>query len=397
MTRGSWHALFLVTGMVFRSPAVRADENAATLGAPCASNEDCASGLECWTAPPAGTRGSGPANGVCTLACTVDAECKSREATALCVNGRCMEGCAIDVPARSPGNPLKCHERADMACSVRACFDEPACNHSVAACVPLCSTDQSCGTELFCDRATGLCSGAPPEGAAPGSACDLASPDNGCFGVCDLDPQVRAIEGRLAGRCVEPCVIGVPAACGSADRACIGSFYVTREGHAPGDRGVCIDLCNCSSDCADGFVCTRVGLGDVTDALGICQRGPLSRGAPDCLGAGGAPGAGAGGAACEDGPVRACRAGECLGTAECLPDGSYGGCQCLERGEGGSGGALVTNDGRTVAAGCGCRAASDGARSDAIGVWLVLGLLASVRRGTARRGSRPIGRPVQLP
>jgi hypothetical protein len=113
-----------------------------------------------------------------------------------------------------------------------------------------------------------------------------------------------------------------------------------------------------------------IELDDALEAAGICESGERSSDVPDCLGAGGRADV----AECEYGPVRACRTAECLGTADCLPDGTYGECHCLPSGTAGRSAVPAPAPPKLVTTGCGIVARSEG-ENFVLGALLVLGAL----------------------
>src|SRR5450432_2648286 len=292
------------------------------LGAPCALDADCAAGeLGCYLAS-AELGAPGPAGGLCTAPCLADADCQGINAAAVCFGGVCLEGCTVDSWFGAALDPDKCHGREDMACSSRdpsSPFQVPL---SGPACTPRGASDAACGVGLFCNPQSGLCEPAPPTGDPPGAQCDPFGAST-CAGVC-------------AGVCGEPCVLVAAIGCSASSAAsprraaaCLSQF----GGSGVGDLGLCDMLCNCSSDCPPDTFCEPTDFGGRFDAAGSCTPGPRPSGDPDCL----AGSAGAGSElGCAYGPVRSCRTATCLGTAECLPSGEYGDCQCIPSALGGS-------------------------------------------------------------
>jgi len=328
----------LVLGMVLvvgRSAGAQVGDG--RLGSTCTADADCAAGLTCIlptatdfrsvSEPP--ERG-GPAGGLCTVSCAEDPECWVHDETAIChpIDGFCREGCRTNEPLGDALTPEKCHGRSDMACAPIGCADSD-CRTTVDFCSELCWVDEQCGIDLFCNLRTGLCQSSPAEGDPPGSACNFTAAENSCLGLCDLDPVELYGHQRLAGVCVEPCVIGAPMACGGPrgggkGRACLRRLEAADK-YGIGDLGACATLCNCTSDCADSEVCEPWGLGNRYDAAGVCARAARQPGAPDCLN----PNSDAGASGCSQGEQRLCRIGACLGSTKCLPSGEYGDCECI--------------------------------------------------------------------
>jgi hypothetical protein len=140
--------------------------------------------------------------------------------------------------------------------------------------------------------------------------------DDTCIGLCQ------------ANRCVDPCVIGALLACSAVhSKSELGAACVLPvSGSGVGDLGLCAVLCDCSSDCADDEFCRSWDFLGKFKAAGACERGPRPSGMPDCLDEGTDASHPVG---CAYGAIRACKTATCLGTAACLPDGSYGMCECL--------------------------------------------------------------------
>lgn len=268
-------------------------EGDGTLGSSCTSNDDCASGLTCVTRTSELFSGKSPAGGLCTVVCQSDADCRGFAAGSYCVafdaNGTstyCLEGCRTGLA----GEP-KCHERADVACTLigvaptgAACRtsddcrttelcatseDPPVCGEIVTGCVPNCGGDFACASGDFCDFATGLCAPTRPTGRAIGALCDPNATTDACNGFCQAKDEAGT-EGVCAAFCtLAPGLLG----CGwdgsaSADAACL---YLTRLSADPsiGDVGICGALCDCNADCvATDDRCVDESNGDILTLWG---------------------------------------------------------------------------------------------------------------------------------
>jgi hypothetical protein len=348
----------------------------------------CVAALACWEPGDELMAFGGPAGGVCSAPCQYDEECWIHDPNASCwYDGFCHETCSLGSPATPELDDEKCHGRNDMAC---VCDLLLGCTRTV--CSPLCASDKDCAKGFFCHQGTGLCHASKPKDSLPfGAPCE-APGDAACSGVCDLDVVETNATGQYAFRCMRPCVIGAEDACsatGAGERsACITRLVLIGAlASAPGDIGTCSGLCACDSDCRDGEVCDPWDLGDRVDSAGVCLPGEREPDAPGCVDGFG----GAGGAAsqCEYGAVRACKEGDCLGTAICLADGSYSTCECLDSGtpdgEGGAGGAapepVAVED-----SGCSCHALGSGGARSARTVMLLALLAWALRRGRSRHG-----------
>jgi hypothetical protein len=247
--------------------------NDGRLGSQCDVDRDCSGGLTCLRPD---TYGRGPAGGLCSAPCASDGDCAAYDEPSKCLpndacaatdenpfcDGYCVEGCRAYEAVGDTLDPAKCHGRDDMKCT----WD---CDGCVSHCDPQCAVDEQCGAGFACDVATGLCVDYQPDNDPPGSACDFGNYT--CAGWCDVDKEASLQAGRTVGRCVEPCVVGSPVACGSRQsnaplRACVGHFsWSLFGGETPGDVGACADLCNCTSDCAEDAICEptrRAGLPD---------------------------------------------------------------------------------------------------------------------------------------
>jgi hypothetical protein len=168
----------------------------------------------------------------------------------------CLEGCDFGGAA----SPTKCHGRLDLGC---ASITVPAVGEVARACVPTCNSDADCGSGLFCDPATGLCSTSPAQGDPVGTPCSQSN--DTCRGLCEkLDLPAT---GGSVTLCTERCTLGATAAgnktsCGwdatSGSPAAAACIYTpgTNVVSGVGDRGGCGQLCDCNSQCAaTGLVC----------------------------------------------------------------------------------------------------------------------------------------------
>jgi hypothetical protein len=352
------------------------------LGSRCGEQEACGeTGLLCL-GPDSTVFAGGPAGGLCTAPCLGDTDCHYFDASATCAAGVCFEGCTLSTALGGELDGSKCHGRDDLACTV-FCTDS-SCADIVGGCIFSCATDDQCGEGLFCNRGTGLCQASPLGSEPIGSPCDLLAVETTCQGSCVVHPDAGSV-GLTAGICAESCTLGAMHACGAdaEDRriACLGS----PGSYGIGDQGRCWSLCDCSSECLEDERCERTDFGGRFDALGICNKGPRFAGAQDCLAHLDQDGAGTD---CPDGPVRACETATCLGTAECLPDGRYSDCRCLN--DDASGGAQQAGDDLPTAreSSRGCQVAFTRGQGELAALlgWLALGVLA--RRARRRDETR---------
>ncbi len=279
------------------------------LGAPCSTNADCMGPEQwCWVTNLENEQYA-PAQGLCSRGCADDSLCQAIDPGAVCVSGRCFEGCALDSPAGGEPDSPKCHGRENFACTQIS----PASGAVYARpfCTPLCTGDDACVRGSVCTN-EGICADYRPPGGLPGDPCDR---HNICRGMCFQ-------------ACVEPCVLGPNNACPLTNdaspkgAACLDLV----SGNDDGDLGGCRALCDCTSDCPAGMRCEAWDFEGRYAASGACAWGPPLTDAPDCL----AAVSEATTSDCAYGPVRACKTETCLGTAECLAGAGYSECRCLE-------------------------------------------------------------------
>lgn len=231
------------------------------LGAACTSDAECGPDLLCWSSA---TRSLGPyeggaAHGYCTQRCASRGDCARFDPNGICSSASaagesiCLRGCLSKAPI--PGE-AKCLDRVDQICMSTAAFGLEAFDpiaRQLGACLPNCGSDADCDGGRFCDLASGLCVNTEPFGLPIGSACAL---DTDCEGqVC-----VTHASGERA--CSAPCPLD-SLGCGfgiDADprgAACLAPWFNV-GGFSEGrqDLGLCIELCNQTSDCNQaGFVC----------------------------------------------------------------------------------------------------------------------------------------------
>jgi hypothetical protein len=221
------------------------------LGATCTAPADCGTGLTCLLANDA-TLTEGPANGLCTMACTDSTTCDAASPGAACVDiggghGYCYESCTQGDPGTDI--TVKCHGRPDEAC-------ESYGMGTTFLCTPLCRADMDCGTGLFCDptedpstnRNSGLCAKTKPKGDPPGTPCDPNATTSTCLGICLTTAAVGTAPAKSV--CAELCS-GVTECLYTGVKP--GGFCV---GQLDGgtdfsilDLGFCEPACNCDKDC----------------------------------------------------------------------------------------------------------------------------------------------------
>jgi len=223
------------------------------VAAPCTKDEQCGRDLSCWSAT---TRGrfsvqGGPAGGYCTQSCTVDEDCTRLDPASACLLSPlgvpfCARLCLSQSPR--PGEQ-KCLDRPDLVCFSlgleQATFDP--LGRLVGACSPLCRTDDECPGG-FCDPLTAVCIDTRRAGASVGAPCGT---DSDCAGgMCFATPTG-------SGVCSAVCTFGARG-CGYSDQAespgaiCALPPDGSLDGVASGvgDSGLCLELCDVSSDCS---------------------------------------------------------------------------------------------------------------------------------------------------
>jgi hypothetical protein len=244
-------------------------------GAACEQNSDCDASLVCLTN--AALPGEmGPANGFCTVPCSVSSDCLELSNDSYCYaldgsNNYCIPGC---LPG-TEGVP-KCQERPDVACSLIGlipgatncstsddCPTSQLCDSSsqvcgdiVTGCVPTCGGDYDCGPSRYCDYASGLCSTAMPSGLPLGSFCNPNATTDPCNGFCLAGS--KAGEGECSALCVFNATYTGCGFDGSApaQTACLYATRVSGTDTQLGDVGLCGTLCDCNADCQlTGDVC----------------------------------------------------------------------------------------------------------------------------------------------
>jgi hypothetical protein len=251
--------------------ATRAD----VLAAPCESDADCGTNLRCWSSRDqelVGFRG-GPARGYCTTTCSSFEECARFDPMATCgvtdpqLGGFCQRGCLSKEPARGEE---KCLGREDLIClSVAAGGDLPfdPDERQLGSCVPSCSSDADCPGR-FCDPISFNCSDSPASGGEIGAACDT---DTDCAGGLCIFP----VGGPAF--CTAYCALYQVSACAwgnnaSPRQAACKDPLVSNGmiGEGTGDLGLCRELCDTDSDCAQpGWFCI-IGPG-LPERAGFCD------------------------------------------------------------------------------------------------------------------------------
>jgi hypothetical protein len=270
-----------------------------SVAAACASDADCAAGLECVTAADrtgpfsAGDQPGGPQNGYCSRSCGGDADCRAADPLAICLGpgaGRdhCFQACDV----LSQTFPAQCNGRDDLTCVPLLVGDATR-----SYCAPACHDDAGCAPG-FCNLATGLCQDTQPAGKPIGAGCTVN--EECAAGVC------FALRGDPAV-CTGLCTFGSVAGCGftedatERDAACLDTGL---DGNA--GPGLCSELCDSDEDCelqSAGWTCTPWSLEVLADRvlafdrIGFCE---LAGGGTDTGGGGDETDTGGGGAGCNE-------------------------------------------------------------------------------------------------
>ena len=241
-------ALVVAVGLVllcgWSTNAFAADAGADKLGAECASDADCGTGLKC-ALPGSNDFGSGgPGGGYCTTTCTQASDCTVIASGAQCVavgggKSLCLSGC-------DPTTGSECRGRYDSLCLPQ----QTAGGASTVACTPKCLTDHDCAGRK-CDARTGLCMASPTTGLPVGASCDPQAASDPCAGFCLHSVGKAANDGICTAYCGNSS-LGIPGACGSDPKqdtpqsaACVASTRLPGGGSV----GICGQLCNCDGDC----------------------------------------------------------------------------------------------------------------------------------------------------
>ncbi|MEI9940033.1 MAG: hypothetical protein WDO69_22660 [Pseudomonadota bacterium] len=288
------------------------------IGTKCTSDAQCTAGLTCAKANTTSLGDGGPSFGMCTKSCdptqldpTLD-ECGPIETGSGCVNfgtstsplGFCMEGCTQGDPTDVT---TKCQGRSDFVCADLG-SDAPA-----PFCIPWCRSDAECGTGLFCNKGSGLCSKTKPTGDPVGTICTPGATTPTCEGAClrTTDDGVTPV----LGVCAELCSAGTECMISGTTP---GGFCAGPLSNPFGaiDVGYCLPNCACTSDCKfPGDLCRKWAddesdLAMLTGAEGLCYPnvtmsveltcGEAGAGPVASAGAGGDSAGGAAGAS--DGP-----------------------------------------------------------------------------------------------
>jgi hypothetical protein len=263
--------------------------NTTKLGAKCTSDAQCGGkGLICITANSTEYSGGGPQGGICTLPCTASPDGPSPDCTAITPNSECfyfgtkedqsdaatksycLAGCTAGGDETS--DPTKCQGRDDFVCADLSSTEVPA-----RFCLAMCQSDALCGTGLYCDKSSGICTKTkPPAGDPVGTACTPPSTNAAGMDV--------AGSGNCEGVCLRTTDDGVTPVKGVCAELCSGLTGCQYKGTQPGglcyglsaelgifDLGYCLPTCDCSGTCpfpGDGCRAWTPAQQDFVDLLG---------------------------------------------------------------------------------------------------------------------------------
>lgn len=227
------------------APGGRPLQGSASVGAACAADDDCVSGLICFDASD-GLSIGGPAGGYCTRPCASAAQCEQIDTRSTCgtLVGQplCIRLCEAGPLA---GDEVKCLGRDDVTCaSLTALGSQPPSDTpDLGICTPRCQSDEACDG-LRCDLGSGLCTIFPERGGLPlGAACTAGAQCEA--GIC------FATSAQAERVCTAFCTLGAPG-CGfdgNESRIDVGCVLPQIAGESSGDRGLCLELCDTAADC----------------------------------------------------------------------------------------------------------------------------------------------------
>lgn len=243
-------------------------QGAASVGAACAADDDCSSGLICFDVTD-GLSIGGPAGGYCTRPCSTPEQCEQLDLGSTCgtLAGQplCIRLCEAGPLA---AGEVKCLGREDLTClSLEGIGEPPPSDRpDLGLCTPRCQSDEACGGDPRCDLASGLCTVLPATARLPvGSPCTTGADCQG--GICFAPfPGTERV-------CSAFCTLGVPG-CGfdgnepTIDAGC--AFPVVPD-ETDGDRGACLELCDADADCAQPNA-TCVQGAAIDGRTGVCVK-----------------------------------------------------------------------------------------------------------------------------
>jgi len=229
--------------------------------------------MVCLTAGSTALNGGGPAGGMCTLACTSTADCTAVAPGADCFNFGtmaapklyCLDGCTQGGTDAATA-ASKCQGRGDFAC-----VDLSSSTVPDPFCIPLCRSDIECGTGLYCNKGSGLCSKTKPTGDPVGTACTPGADTDTCEGFCIRTSADGVMP--VTGVCAEFCA-GLLDCMYDGDKPgglCAGQFSNT---FGILDLGYCEPSCDSTCDCPiTGDLCRAWAADEQTLAMDLGKKG----------------------------------------------------------------------------------------------------------------------------
>jgi hypothetical protein len=218
------------------------------IGAACETDADCPVGpggeapLTCITQTSTAFGEGGPQGGYCSLPCTDSAECGAIDGPSACNTeiGYCFRLC-------QPGE-----SQAKCSSPYQACLPADP-EQGIGVCLPVCTSDLSCGEGLFCnltDQNGVLCTPEQRTGGEIGAPCTDATAATDCkSGLC------VSFGGANPGSfCSDFCTFGnFQEGCGfspesGAPRETLCGLTADPAGDI-GDLGLCVELCDEAADC----------------------------------------------------------------------------------------------------------------------------------------------------
>jgi hypothetical protein len=241
-------------------------QGSASVGAACASSDDCVRGLLCLDVS-IGLAIGGPSHGYCTRPCASAAECEQIDLSSSCgtLAGQplCIRLCEA---GELEEGEVKCLGRDDLTCtSLTALGDQPPADRpDLGICTPRCQSDEACDG-LRCDLASGFCTIFPATQRLPiGAPCTAGADCQG--GIC-FSPAAQA--ERV---CTAFCTLGAPGCGFDGNESKIDAGCVLPQilGETDGDRGLCFELCDTAADCQQANA--TCALGETNGRAGVCVK-----------------------------------------------------------------------------------------------------------------------------